>query len=214
MSDIVASRVARRFLAKGIPMGDTFQNEKVRIHRYRDLLVVTDLRDAGKRGKTVTELSIRPTYKYEGNLQTWLDRQTEAYMDFVTTANPLGAIASLVKDFQKEYPGEIDVSERSLKAIDVEPFGERFEFKIPLDNGGTLSVRSSPIEFGVKHTSKHKGPKGNEFDMDTLYWPVKKKDAVLFYGWMKENSSKLKNIKSINDLTEIWQKLGVQYNSH
>lgn len=211
----ISSKVAQRILAGVIPMGSTFQNEKIRIHRYRDQVRVTDLTNAGKKGKKVPELNISLTYNYTGDQQGWFDRQTEKFKSYATSSSkPYAAIQAFIKDLQHDYPDDIKMSESEYKGVDIEPYGELFKFKVPFENGSSLTVESSPINSLVRHTAEMTGPNGNSFDHDTLYYPDKKKDAAIFYGWMKDNSAKVKTFKSLLDLLEVWKSLGVNYDYH
>lgn len=208
--DKTAARVARRVLAKGIALGNTYQNPRIRIHRYRDQIRVTDLTDAGKRGKKVRELIIGLTYSYDGDEQAWMDTQTHEFLVYARSSDPYMKIKSYIKDLMVDYPDDITLTEDTLRGIDVEPYGEIFEFKIPLDKG-SVTVKSSPTDFSVKHTAEMSGPRGNTFNHDTRYHPYTKRDAVAFYGWVKDNASKLKALKNINDLRDIWKKNDIKY---
>ncbi len=209
-------KVATRYLlAKGLEMGKTFQNEKVRVHRYRELLVVTDIRDAGKRGKKCLSFHTSPTYHYKGDTQEWLDKISGGLLDFVSSADPYSKMKGFITDIQKEFPGEVDLEERPLKSISVEPFGIRYDLKIPQDDGKSeIWVRANPIDFGVTSHYWHEGPQGKPgFHMDTLYSPDKRQDASVFYGWLRDNVSKI-NSFTMDDFRQTWKTLGVRYDSH
>lgn len=207
----IAEKVAKKVLAKGLPLGKTYQNPKVRIHRYRDQVRVTDLTNAGKRGKKVREMVVLPTYAYSGDDQDWLDQQTHQFLTYARSSDPYQKSKLYIKDLMVDFPDDIKLVETEYRGVDVEPYGELFEFRLPLDNGGKLTIKSSPTDFLVVHTARMKGPRGNEFDHDSRFRPRKKKDAVLFYGWMKDNSSKVKSFKGMTDLFDLWKKLGVNY---
>lgn len=211
-----ASRVAQRYLlAKGLPMGQTYQNPKVRIHRYSDLLQVTELVNAGKRGKKCPQMAIQLTYQFKGDKPAWFERITHEFLVYSRSSDPYAKMKAFITDLQVDFPGEIDMSERDLKGVEVEPYGQVFEFKIPLeDNKSSIEVMSSPTSFRVTNHWWATGPKGNGFYQDTSYHPDKKKDAVLFYGWMKDNASKIKGFKSMDDFRKLWGTLGVEYDYH
>lgn len=214
-----SGRVAKRYLqAKGLAVGNKYQNPSVRIHRYSDQLKVTDLTDAGKRGKKVPEMHISLTYSYKGDKSAWFDRISGEFLDYATRSTPYARMKAFIKDLQVDYPGEISLTEDQLRGVDVEPFGEVYEFKIPLDdNKTTIEVTSSPTSFMVIHHSwmKHPtNPNGPGHFQDTGYHPASKKDAVTFYGWMKDNAAKLKTMKDMQFLRDLWNKLGVKYDYH
>lgn len=206
----IAEKVAKKVLAKGLPLGKTYQNPKVRIHRYRDQVRVTDLTNAGKRGKKVREMVVMPAYAYSGDDQDWLDRQTHQFLIYARSSDPYQKSKLYIKDLMVDFPDDIKLVETEYRGVDVEPYGEIFEFKIPIERG-SITLKSSPTDFLVKHTARMTGPRGNGFDHDSRYRPYKKRDAILFYGWMKDNANKVKSLKDMTDLFDIWKKLGVQY---
>ncbi len=220
----LVQRVATRHLVatralialEGLGRGDTFQNENVRVHRYADLLTVTDLRNAGKRGKTCDQFSAEPTYAFKGNRQEWLGNMSSALLEYKNGSNPYSKMLSTIKDVLVDFPGEIQISETKLKAIEVEPYGVKFEVTIPREDGkSTLEVTSSPIDFSVRdHGWMASAFKGQGAYHDTFYVPNKRQDGIAFYGWMKDNASKVSTFKSIQDFLDLWKKLGVDYRTH
>lgn len=208
-------RVARRYLIAGqLGVGDTVQNERIRIHRYRDSIKVTDLTNAGKRGKRVEQFDLSPAYGPfgpGGDRMSWLD-QTGA--DLVNLASRgYDAVLKYVKDLD---PRSIELSESKLRGVDVEPHGDKFRFESPLPEGGSIRVESSPLTFMVVNHAPMRHPRTGEpmnTFQDTSYWPRKKADAAVFYAWMKGNHSKAKHM-SIDMFKDLWHHIGVNYDSH
>jgi hypothetical protein len=169
--------------------------------------------DAGKRGKKVRELTVSLTFNFEGDREAWFDRQTLEVLTYARSGDPYGKIKAFISDLRTDFPEDIEISEDSLRSVDVEPYGEVFEFDIPLADGvSSLQIKSSPTNFSVRDHAAMRGSK--DFFMDTGYYPAKKADAVVFYAWLKDNAEKPKSFKSISDLTSVWKKLGVNYRSH
>jgi hypothetical protein len=159
-------------------------------------------------------MNISPTRKYTGDRKGWFDNQTDAYLDYANDPSPYDRIKFLLNDLLVDFPGEIEVRENKLRGVDVEPYGDIFEFTVRLSDGkSSIDIKSSPTDFSVRLHSWHSNDKGG-FIQDTGYWPAKKKDAIVFYGWMKDNSVRLINIKDIRDIYDLWDKLDVSYNSH
>lgn len=195
-------------------MGRTFQNEIVRIHRYRDMLQVTDLTNAGKRGKQCVEMTVQPSYSFKGDRDAWLDRISNEFVD--RAPRGLKSMKAFIKDLLVDFPGEISLEERTLKGITVEPYGEVFEFEIPQSDGNIVQVRSSPIDFSVVHRGKLTHPTTGK-DMgfqDTLYYPDKRKDAAVFYAWMKDNHQKARLHMTMDMFRELWRHLDIGYDYH
>jgi hypothetical protein len=208
-------RVAQRYLAaRDLPMGKTFQNEQVRIWHGRELLKVTDLTNAGKRGKTCAEMTVTLTYDYEGDRLAWFDETADNMLNHV--ARGYVAVRHYVAFLQDQSPGEISVDFHSLKSINVEPYGEIFEFKVKQPNGGSIDVKSSPIDFRVtnRHFFSHPTDPKKGFFQDTSYWPRKKKDAMVFYAWMRDQNGSAVRFINMNAIRDLWHKLGVVYDSH
>lgn len=206
-------RLAQRyFAARDLPLGKTFQNELVRIHRYKHLLQITDLREAGKRGKSCTQLNVQLTANVDDH-DKGFDELSELVMEYV--AGGFDVIRAHIQQLREMRPGEIALNIERLKAINVEPYGEIYEFSIQQRDGGSIEVKSSPIDFRVKDRVWFDGPPDKPgFFQDTSYWPRKKKDAQVFYAWMKDNHERVRRIMNMNALRQIWHDLGVVYDSH
>lgn len=209
-------RVAARYLQSKIPLGKTVENGAVRIHRYRDHFRVTDLTNAGKRGKQVMEATVQPSSSYRGDSEKWMDSISSSIESYDT----YGEVLALFRDLLVDYPGEITVNETRVKGVDVEPGGlSGIALKTtPQENGSYLEITSKPTDWAVKSVAIHVGPKGNSFAQDTLYYPFGgkrdiAKGAAIFNKWLQENLSKA-NKMNIGDLIDLWRSLGVKYDSH
>lgn len=208
-------RVAQRYLAaRSLPLGKTFQNELVRIHRYKHLLQITDLREAGKRGKSCTQLNVQLTANVADHDRAF-DEIAELLVEYA--AGGFDVLRAHIHQLREARPGEIALNIERLKAIDVEPYGEIFEFTIKQPNGGSIEVRSSPIDFRViNHVfmGHPTDPSKPGFIHDTSYWPRKKKDAMTFYAWMKENHQRARRFMNLDMFRRTWADLGISYDSH
>jgi len=201
-------RVAARYLEAALGVGRTLDDGSVRIHRYRDHLRVTDLTNAGKRGKKVESFTASPTYSYDGDPQKWLNRISKLMIQSYR-GNYLGMFG-LVKDLKHDFPTEVEINEHTERGIDVTPSGGKLKIQ-----GEDWSGSAEPQEFLLSHKAPLTKPgqdKPYGFQ-DTLYWARKRKDAMLFYGWLKDNQAKLRRM-DITQLRSLWDKLGVHYESH
>lgn len=215
-------RVAARFQqirqikAKGLSQGGRFQNEKIRVRRLADYIEVTDLTNAGKRGKKCSQFITHATYSFGDTTarNEWLERISDMFLDFVTISNPYERMLAIIRDIREDgREDEIRLIERDLKGIEVEPFGIIFDLTIPRKDGKSeLIVHCSPTDFYVKdHAWIDRESRGGGMYHDTTYHPDKRKDAILFYGWMKDNSDKVKSYESVQDFRNLWTVLGVKY---
>lgn len=208
-------RVARRYLTAGsLPLGKTFQNDQVRVHRYSDSLRVTDLTDAGKRGKKCREMTVMLTYSYQGKHDEWFARMGGFFVDEGSRGG-FDAICRFITDVQVDFPTEISIEMTDLRAIDVEPNGESFEFRIPQRDKGYIEVVSSPLDFRITDHHAMEGPPGKPgFFQDTSYHPQKKRDAQTFYAWMRDNHERARRFISLDMFRKTWATLGVKVDYH
>jgi len=213
-------RVAQRYLSAGqLGIGETAANERVKVHRYRDNIVVTDLTNAGKRGKACMEFSVSPSYGALAGTgddrDAWLDRTGDVLAGLL----PRGyeSMVAYIQNEMKAQPHTIDFGERKLRGVDVEPFGEVFKFKIRQPNQGHIEVKCSPTSFSVidhDFVAHPTDPSKDGHFQDTSYWPAKKKDAMTFYAWMKDNHERARRFMNIGMFRQTWAKLGIDVNSH
>jgi len=197
-------------------LGQTFQNEKVRIHRYRDQIVVTDIRMAGVRGKACMQFAVSLGYSRDN--QKFLDNVSTLFMDMTSASDPYSSCKSIVSDLQHDYD-DIELKEVKVKAVDIEPYGEIYKWEAASpDKEDKIRARVSPTDFSfvVSHHFTNMGAgKDKEFWQDTSYFPVSKKDAQVFYAFMKKDNGRLSG-KFIHPvaLKALFQELGIHYNSH
>lgn len=208
--DLVAQRVFTAWMvkARGIPMGETAEVGSIRIHRYRDHFKVTDLTNAGKRGKKVKVFTAGPSYSYKGNHDEWMERLSKEISSYRTYDRAWAFFNGLLKD----APREINLNEYVERGVDVLPGGTRkFNFKTPKD----VEVMADPKDFTVINrwplTDKDGKPTGQFHD--TSYFPVNKKDALPFYAWLSANESKAKRM-GIDEFRKLWREIGVRYDYH
>jgi len=200
--------VARYIKQAGIEEGRVYVSaeDNVRIQRWRDHFRVWDLTNAGKRGKSVEGFVLSTTHYYKGDAAAWMDNMGKVLPE----QGDYNAIVRLIKDVQHDYPNEIEMSEFKEKGINVLPASSA---PIQLETDTGIRIKADPLDFSVVNSVKHMGPKGNSFNQDTLFSPRNKKDALLFYTWLKTNLSKV-NKMDMNTLRDTWSSEGVQYDYH
>ncbi len=204
--DYLGVKVAfRHCLAAGIPLGKTVEQGNIRVHRYRDQFFVWDLTNAGKRGKKVRQLAVSPSYQYKGGTEEWMRRMSIALEDY----EDYDRVKAFFKDILEDYPGEINLNESLLRGIDVDPPGTE---KVEIKTSTGISITALPTEFRLMSstplTRSDGTPSGDT--QDTLYYPVSKSDARVFYAWILENRFKA-NKMTIEDFRKLWRDLGVKY---
>jgi hypothetical protein len=200
----LSKRVAFRFVkAEGIPLGKTFEHGTVRTHRFRGLFRITDLTNAGKRGKKVQEMAV--SLGVPSDSDPWYDNTAK----MIPHADSYGEILRLFKDLQKEDP-RIRIYETELRGVDVNPGGTT---EINLTTNEGVEITALPDSFLVKSIQQFESKGKPTFQQDTLYSNVSKKDAAPFYNWLKANLSEA-NKMDIMGLRKLWDSLGVHYDYH
>lgn len=198
----LVDRVASRYLnASTIPVGKTVVQGNLRIHRYNPSIKVTDLTNAGKKGKKVTQV----TFFYEFGDPEDLDQIATD----LTRYTDISQVQRYADDLDQDSSIKVEVE--SLRGIDVEPVGQVFKLRTKSD----LDIRVSPLDFHVTHHAPITDDKGKvRFYDDTSYWPSSKKDAKIFYSWVSEGNQFKLNQLDIKELRALWDKLGVNIEFH
>lgn len=194
-------------------MGKTVEFGTVRVHRFADHFKVTDLTHAGKRGKKVRIMTLSPSYQYRQPPAVWLESMSKALSDYPS----YDRIKSFIGDILHDAPGEINLNESEVRGVDVNPGGtEKIELK-----GQGVEITALPDSFLVKATAllRAKNPNGpandsgSELTQDTLYGPAGKRDAMVFYNWLKANKGEASRM-DIQGLQKLWHDLGIRYDGH
>lgn len=181
----------------------------LKIHRYRDHLRVTDMTNAGKRGKRVHELVVNPMYTLREYQSERVLRQAYAAiapLGYAEARQKLARLASEYKLFR--------IEESSRRGVDVEPMATAIALKHAY-NGSTVEIRATPYEFLVRHSQRIHAPgkTAHGFLQDTSYWQASKQDGARFYAWARQHLSRLSRI-TMPELRAVWDSLGVRYDSH
>jgi hypothetical protein len=130
-------------LAEEMPIGKTLETSAIRVHRFASSFHVTDMTNAGKRGKKVNEFSLYDLDYIKDPKTLRLISQFASQVHRAKTYKQALAMARGVVDQFKKNPQGIGpkIQERELKGVDVAPSGDQ---EIVID---TPQVR---IEAGYK----------------------------------------------------------------
>jgi hypothetical protein len=206
----LARRVAAKFLAASLDVGQHAFTEHLKIHRFHGSVRITDMTNAGKRGKKVRELTVMPhTLNDE-----MADRILKQAVTSILHMNYDQAKSHLEK-IKADHPELMETHERELRGIDVEPPGTTIKLEKKFPDGTIVRIQASPHDFHVTNSTVIEAPgkAAHGYRQDTLYSPVSKKDGILFYGWLKDNISKAANM-TMQELTHEWDQLGLRYDYH
>lgn len=199
-NDLVA-KVVTRYLLAAVGRGETVEQGDVRIHRYAEVFFIWDLTNAGKRGKRVKMMAVRPnSYYYKGDKARWFDSMSRAIEHYRTYKD----IKNFFEDVLVDYPNEIDIEEREERGVDVYP-GGFMPIKV---NGKGVYVEVGYKEFRVKDLV--------DTNNEPTCIPAIKgglKAIPVFYRWVKDNESKIKNM-TFRDVLKEMDKLDVPYHEY
>jgi len=208
-----ARRVVARFLqARGVALGKTWENGKVRIHRYANYFKVWDLTNAGKRGKKVRVMDIGPNMGPSKD-KDWLERQSRFIL---LNARTYDTIKAFYSDLMADFPHDISIDEHQERGVDVIPGGTR-KIEVQWKHGEViLDLDATPLEFHLRHSAplSHHTTGESIGCQDTLYWPRNRTAAKRFYAWLSgEGEGKIKRM-GIMDLRKLWREIKVDFEWH
>ena len=216
---LIVERVASRYL-KALDIGRGAFGDHLKIHHYRGSLEITDMDNAGKRGKRVRIMSVLPGSHSMADEET-SEELLKPLVDHIlhmTYDQAKKAIEGINKENSDLNAAPFDISEHEVRGIDVEPKGTVIQLQKKFPNGTIVSIKASPHDFQVSNSVVIKGdpenPRpadGHRDDMN--YWSRGRESGILFYGWLKDNVSKASNM-DMETLKKVWHELGVKFDSH
>jgi hypothetical protein len=206
VNQITRRLVARYVQAFGVDIGRTVNVGSIRIHRYREQLQITDLTNAGKRGKKVKILSVTLGYGSaipSSEHETWFTEISKALVNQTT----IEGVQNYLNHVKEEEP-YLSVTFREVRGIDVEPTGA----KITLKTNTGLVIEAAPNEFRVLNRWPLTNPQtGKSIGFqDTNYYNKGKDSAAAFFTWLQANLSQA-NTLDMDGLRKVWDRLDVNY---
>jgi hypothetical protein len=194
-----ALRVAARWLKRALNVGETFENEKWRVHRYADSIHATDLTNAGKRGAKVPVLVMRVVRQSDVPMESLAMEMTmnaKRMADFTRM--------KLVFDEAQEIFGNaVQISIEQSRGVDVAPGG--FE---------TLHVKGQHVEVEAGHKSFSVRDLDDKFNEPTAISTTGGlKGIPVFWRWVKDNEAALQHMV-YRDVLKTLDSLGVKYHDY
>lgn len=166
-----------------LQVGNGFEDERrmLRFHRYMDSLRVTDLTNAGKRGKKVKQFVVTGLQLTKGIENEMVDQVTRAssFKDALKKAKDW-------VDAVSENASYVHLYESEDRGVDVTPAG----FK-------PISVDGKYVYIDAEYKTFRIRDKEDQYNLPTCIPAIKggKKDIKVFYRWVKDNQTKLKGMK-------------------
>lgn len=200
--DKLAVRVLNAYHRKlALDIGHTWDNENWRIHRFADSIKVTDLTNAGKRGKKVQILSV-VAKRYRGEGMAGMESLA---MEFVMHAKR-GASYARMKQVADEAAeaGIADLYEESERGVDVAP-----------GNFGPISIHGKHVYVEVGWKDFTVRDKVDQHNLPTCIPAIKGglKAIPVFYRWVDENRAAIENM-TFREITKAMGQLGISYHEY
>lgn len=190
----IAERVAARYLM-AFGVGQTLEQGTVRIHRFSETFRITDLVNAGKRGKKCRQMAV--IMGYGPNKPPSLDGYAKGLAEY---HNYDGCI-SFLKDMLVDYPGSIELHESQERGVDVMPAGFK---ELKVETAG-FSLEVSMKDFVLN----------DKVDENNLPACIPKasgglKEIPVLYRWVQENHGNMAHM-TFHDMMKTMESLGVKY---
>jgi hypothetical protein len=179
----------------GLAVGQTIERDNLRMHRYNSSLRVTDVTNAGKRGKKCPEFALfnldygqrdpKDVAKINDALKAIVKAKT--YAQAVAIARGVAA-----KDSQRGM-SFASIEERDLRGVDVEPMAPSAGSAIQVETP-TFKLKASRTEFDVMEKPR---PGTDGQDVTAVIPPVggaKKTAIARFYAWVGSHQAEIKGM--------------------
>jgi hypothetical protein len=194
----IAARIAARTI-NALGEGRTFENEAWRIHRYRPSIKITELVNAGKRGKKVQQIDLYDLDYVQGGFPT-----ESVAAELVMLAKRGASFDRMLQAAKeaKELGAQLQIS--TERGVDVRPGG--FE-EITVKGKGVL------VEVGYKSFSVQDIADQN--NLSTCIPAIKggKKSIPAFYRWVKDNQAKIRGMK-FHEVVKAMDENGIDYHRY
>jgi hypothetical protein len=197
----------------GLQIGSTVERLPLRMHRFATAVRVTDLTNAGKRGKQVDEFALyNLDYSYTEAEAVVLEKAIAGIAKARTYAQALQIAKEAVRDVEKLGGGfkshTVNVEESRYRGIDVEPPEGATGAKIRID-APEFELEASPVTFSVRQ--KAKGLEDTTNHIPPVHG-AKKTAIARFYAWAQANQAKIKGW-SYRDLMKAMAEADLDYHS-
>ncbi len=204
-----------------LDIGQGVFGDHLKIHHFSGSLKITDMDNAGKRGKKVRILSVLPAGSHSADDRQTSEELLKPLVDHIlhmTYDQAKKAIEGINKENSDLNEDPFNISEHEVRGIDVEPKGTVIQLQKKFPNGTIVSIKASPHDFQVSNSVVIKGdpenPRPADGHRDDMgYWSRGRESGIVFYGWLKDNVSKAANM-TMEELKKVWHELGVKFDSH
>lgn len=218
INQATVERVASRYL-RALDIGRGAFGDHLKIHHFRGSLEITDMANAGKRGKKVRIMNITATGHDDEQTSEELLQPLVSHILHMTYDQAKKAAEEILQDNEDLPTPPFRISEREVRGIDVEPRGTTINLEKKFPDGSSVQLKASPHDFLVTHKWVIKAlddegkpkPAHGQFH-DTHYHSSGRESGIVFYAWLKDNLSKASHM-NMQELTKVWDQLGAKWDS-
>lgn len=199
--------IEKRSIAEGLEIGKTIENGNLRIHRYRPSIEVTDLTNAGKRGKICRQFVIFDLDYAFRNVDNF-DDKLEDFENKLSKATDYDSALKYAKSFIGDANKDDKFDEREIKGIGVELGKKTIE-------NSDMEITYSSVDFGVYDKRLNKTTKIVEKVWAAIP-PVSgaKTEIAKFYKWISnEFTQKRVSKMNYNQVLDAMNKEGIRYHT-
>jgi DNA repair protein RadC len=198
--------------ANPLDVGRSLFTDYLKLHHYSGSLQITDLTNAGKRGKKVAQLTLLPKTHHDSKAAEIISPLADA----IVAANM--TYPQAVAFLESQGKGVYRLDEQDLRGIDVEPPSTTIDLQNRLPDGAMLNISASPYDFHIRSSVPLGGRAAPGMMQDTLYYPAgskaqAKQSAERFYEWLRGHVSEAAKL-GMQELRQVWDSIGVKYDYH
>lgn len=192
-------------VALGLGVGNKYEDERsmLRLQRGMSTIRVTDLTNAGKRGKKVDEFAVWDLdYATDKAAVDRLASQLARVRSYSEAKSLAEAWVEYYSDIGKSARPKIEYSKE--RGVDVTPAG----FKPVKILGKEVEVEADYTSFTVRDVA-------DKYNLSTCIPAIKggKKDIKVFYRWVSDNEAKIKNMK-FGDVVKAMMQQGIKFHQY
>lgn len=170
-----------------LSVGETFENEKWRIHRFADSIKVTHLVNAGKRGKRCAEFVLVNNAGPESQA-----------MEFVMLAKRGVDYGRMKKAMDEAVEVGSKLYENVLRGVDVKPGN----FQKVFVRGAHVTIEADYDSYTVKDI--------NDENNEPTCIAQGKKSVYLFYRWVRDNARAIAAM-TMSQVMDAMKQNGIEY---
>lgn len=169
-------------------IGETFENEAWRVHRFAPTIRITEIRNAGKRGKKCRDIAI-----YDLDFQKVSDAEQEMIARAARKLATENADIETMEAWARSTGYKLEIRDR--RGVDTRGPMEQIEIL-----GPCISISANRTEFCIKDLS-------DRYNEPTII-DTTRTGAVKVHNWLKKNKDEAQ-LMSFREINEVVRGLGV-----